>query len=140
MDAGHRSGSVSAPPLQAGMLSYIAPVLHVADLARSVAFYRDRLEFDVVFTYEGFYAEMSRDGCRIHLDCAPPAPRDQAAFERDEHIDVCIVVADAELLWTGFASKGVSVSVELRDMPYGSEFYVRDPDGYILGFVQPKTD
>ena len=23
-------------------------------------------------------------------------------------------------------------------MPYGTEFYVRDPDGYILGFVQPK--
>jgi hypothetical protein len=22
-------------------------------------------------------------------------------------------------------------------MPYGTEFYVRDPDGYILGFVQP---
>jgi len=22
-------------------------------------------------------------------------------------------------------------------MPYGREFYVRDPDGYILGFIQP---
>jgi hypothetical protein len=27
--------------------------------------------------------------------------------------------------------------VALRKKPYGSEFYVRDPDGYILGFVQP---
>ena len=126
--------------MQAGMLSYIAPVLLVSDLARSVAFYRDRLEFDVVFVYEGFYAELTRDGCRIHLNCAPPTRRDQAAFERDEHIDVCIVVADAEVLWTGFASKGVSFSVQLREMPYGSEFYVRDPDGYILGFVQPKPD
>ena len=24
----------------------------------------------------------------------------------------------------------------LRKMPYGTEFYVRDPDGYILGFIQ----
>ena len=131
---------MSARAPQAGMLSYIAPVLHVSDLARSVAFYRDRLEFDVQFVYENFYAELSRDGCRIHLNCAPPAPRDQDAFERNEHIDVCIVVADAEVLWTGFASKGVGFSVPLRDMPYGSEFYVRDPDGYILGFVQPKPD
>ena len=46
------------------------------------------------------------------------------------------MVADADLLWTGFASKGVSFSVELRDMPYGSEFYVRDPDGYILCFSE----
>jgi hypothetical protein len=27
--------------------------------------------------------------------------------------------------------------VPLRSMPYGREFYVRDPDGYILGFVEP---
>ena len=131
---------MSARATQAGMLDYIAPVLRVVDLERAVAFYRDRLEFEVVFIYEGFYAEVSRDGCRIHLSCAPPTPRDQSAFERDEHIDVCIVVADAKVLWTGFASKGVSFSVQLRDMPYGAEFYVRDPDGYILGFVQPKPD
>ncbi len=137
MDARRRTGSVSAGPT---MLTYVAPVLRVRDLGRAVAFYRDRLEFEVVFVYENFYAEVARDGCRIHLDCAPPTPRDQAAFERDEHIDVCIVVADAEILWTGFASKGVPFSVPLRDMPYGSEFYVRDPDGYIIGFVQPKPD
>ena len=131
---------MSARATQAGMLDYIAPVLRVVDLERAVAFYRDRLEFDVVFIYEGFYAEVSRDGCRIHLSCAPPTPRDKSAFERDEHIDVCIVVADAKVLWTGFASKGVSFSVQLRDMPYGAEFYVRDPDGYILGFVQPNPD
>ena len=122
------------------MLDYIAPVLQVRDLERAVAFYRDRLEFEVVFVYENFYAEVARDGCRIHLNRAAPTPRDQAAFERDEHIDVCIVVADAEVLWTGFASKGVPFSVRLRDMPYGSEFYVRDPDGYVIGFVQPKPD
>ena len=122
------------------MLDYIAPVLRVRDLERAVGFYRDRLEFEVVFVYENFYAEVARDGCRIHLNCAPPAARDQAAFERDEHIDICIVVADAEVLWTGFASKGVPFSVRLRDMPYGSEFYVRDPDGYVIGFVQPKPD
>jgi hypothetical protein len=23
-------------------------------------------------------------------------------------------------------------------MPYGKEFYVRDPDGHVLGFVQPS--
>ena len=122
------------------MLTYIAPVLRVLDLGRAVAFYRDRLEFEVVFVYENFYAEVVRDGCRIHLNCAAPTPRDQAAFERAEQIDICIVVADAEVLWTGFASKGVPFSVRLRDMPYGSEFYVRDPDDYIIGFVQPKPD
>ena len=35
------------------------------------------------------------------------------------------------------ASKGVTFAVPLRHMPYGIEFYVRDPDGYVLGFIQP---
>ena len=118
-------------------LSHIAPVFRVSDLQRSLAYYRDRLGFEVEFDYEGFYASVRRDGCHVHLNCAPPAPRDQATFERSEHIDACIVVHDAEALSRGFAASGAAFSMPLRPMPYGKEFYVRDPDGYILGFVQP---
>ena len=117
--------------------SYIAPVFRVADLAKSIAFYRDRLGFEVEFNYENFYASVWRDGCRLHLQCAPATPRDQAAFEREERIDICVGVTDAATLSSGFAGKGVEFSTPLRKMPYGTEFYVRDPDGYILGFVQP---
>jgi catechol 2,3-dioxygenase-like lactoylglutathione lyase family enzyme len=117
-------------------LSYIAPVFRVADLSRSLAFYRDRLSFAIEFVYEGFYAGVCRDDCRIHFKCAPPAARDQVAFEKEEHIDVCIGVRSAESLSAEFASQGVPFVVPLREMPYGQEFYVRDPDGYVLGFVQ----
>jgi hypothetical protein len=65
-----------------------------------------------------------------------PAPRDQKAFEREEHIDACVGVQSAETLSAAFASVGISFLVPLRQMPYGMEFYVRDPDGYVLGFVQ----
>lgn len=123
-----------------GSLKYIAPVLRVEDLARSLAFYRDKLGFELDFSYEGFYASVRRDGCYIHLNCAPPAPRDQAAFERDEHIDACVVVQSAEALAASFASVGVAFTMPLRQMPYGIEFYVRDPDGYVLGFVQPAQE
>jgi catechol 2,3-dioxygenase-like lactoylglutathione lyase family enzyme len=118
-------------------VTYIAPVLRVTDLPRALAFYRERLGFELDFCYEDFYASVSRDGCRLHLTCAPPTPRDQAAFERDEHIDVCVAVTDAPSLSAGFASAGVTFTVPLRQMPYGTEFYVRDPDGHILGFIQP---
>ena len=115
---------------------YIAPVFRVADLPRSLAFYRDRLGFAVEFVHESFYAGVCRNGCHIHLKCSPPAPRDQAAFEREEHIDACIGVSSAETLAESFASAGVAFVVSLRRMPYGIEFYVRDPDGYVLGFVE----
>jgi catechol 2,3-dioxygenase-like lactoylglutathione lyase family enzyme len=117
-------------------LSYIAPVFRVADIPRSLAFYRDQLSFVVEFVYEGFYAGVCRDDCRIHLKCAPPTVRDQAAFEGEEQIDVCVGAHNAESLSAHFASTGVPFVVPLRATPYGQEFFVRDPDGYVLGFVQ----
>lgn len=121
----------------ASRLKYVAPVLRVIDLQRSLAYYRDQLGFELEFDYEGFYASVIRDGCRIHLNCAAPLLRDQGAFEAAEHLDACFGVEDAEALAKAFASSGAAFSVALRSMPYGKEFYVRDPDGYILGFIQP---
>jgi hypothetical protein len=49
--------------------------------------------------------------------------------------------ADAALarleLSSAFSMDGADFSMPLRKMPYGTEFYVRDPDGYVLGFIQP---
>jgi catechol 2,3-dioxygenase-like lactoylglutathione lyase family enzyme len=109
----------------------------VSDLGRSLAFYRDQLGFEVEFVYENFYAGIWRDGCRIHFNRAPPIPRDQAAFESGEYIDIYTSIHDAEKLSAGFGAAGVKFTVPLRQMPYGTEFYVRDPDGYILAFIQP---
>jgi catechol 2,3-dioxygenase-like lactoylglutathione lyase family enzyme len=123
-------------------LTHIAPVFRVADVPRSLAFYRDRLGFTVEFVHESFYAGVCRDGCHIHLKCSSPIPRDQTVFEGEEQIDACIGVSSAETLAESFASAGVSFLVSLRRMPYGTEFYIRDPDGYVLGFVQstPTTN
>ena len=78
--------------------------------------------------------------CHIHLNCAPPTPRDQAGFEGAERIDACVVVQDVQSLSASFASARVPIVVALRQMPYGAEFYVRDPDGYLLGFIQPARE
>ncbi len=117
-------------------LNYVAPVFRVSDLARSLAYYRERLGFAVEFNYEGFYAGVVRDDCRVHLKCSAPFERDQAAFEAAEHLDACFGVQGAEDLASRLASAGAAFSVPLRSMPYGMEFYIKDPDGYILGFIQ----
>jgi catechol 2,3-dioxygenase-like lactoylglutathione lyase family enzyme len=122
-----------------GNLSYIAPVFRVADLHRSLSYYREQLGFDTEFVYEGFYAGVLCEGCRIHLKCAPVSMRDQAIFEAEENLDVCFSVRDAETLASQLSAKGAVFSVKLRAMPYGKEFYIRDPDGYILGFVQSRV-
>jgi uncharacterized glyoxalase superfamily protein PhnB len=119
------------------LLKHVAPVFQVAELPRALVYYRERLGFEVEFVYEGFYASVVRDGCHIHLNCSSPPARDQRAFEAAEHIDACFVVENAEALAASLAAAGAEFSVRLRSMPYGTEFYIRDPDGYILGFVQP---
>ena len=121
-------------------LVYVAPVFRVTDLQRSLSYYRDFLGFEVEFDYEGFYAGVLRDGCRVHLTCAAPPERDEKAFEAAEHIDACFGVRDAQALASRFAAAGAVFSVPLRNMPYGREFYVKDPDGYILGFIEPAAD
>jgi catechol 2,3-dioxygenase-like lactoylglutathione lyase family enzyme len=118
-------------------LNYVAPVFRVSNLARALLFYREKLGFELDFSYEGFYASVHRDGCYIHLKCASPQQRDRAAFEHAEHIDACAVISAAADLASEFSSAGAPFTVPLRTMPYGVEFYVRDPDGYIIGFVQP---
>ena len=55
----------------AARLQMIAPQFLVDDLDLALAYYRDRLGFTVDFTYESFYAAVSRDGVTVHLKCAP---------------------------------------------------------------------
>lgn len=117
-------------------LNYVAPVFRVSDLSRSLSYYRDQLGFEISFNYEEFYAEVVRDGCHIHLKHATPIERKQNAFEAEEHLDACFGVQDAHALASRFAKAGATFSIPLRSQPYGREFYVRDPDGYILGFVE----
>lgn len=121
-------------------LTNVAPVLRVAQLDRSIAYYRDRLGFAIEFEHEGFYAGVVRDGCRIHLKCSPPVERDAAAFEAAEHIDACFSVEGIELFASEVIASEASIAVALRQMPYGKELYVRDPDGYVLGFVEAQAE
>lgn len=115
-------------------LAWSAPVFPVADLERAIAHYRDRLGFEVDFVHAGFYAGVRRGGCRVHLKhVAPSRERD---ITDSEHVDACIGVRDIETLAATFARSGADFAVPLRRMPYGSEFYLRDADGHVLGFVE----
>ena len=63
-------------------LSQTIPALPVRDAARAVAFYRDRLGFDVVHEDAGF-AVMSRDDAVLHLwEASDESWRDRDLVER----------------------------------------------------------
>ncbi len=119
-------------------LTGMSPQFLVADLDRSIGFYTGQLGFDLDFRYEHFYAGIVRDGHSIHLKLSD-APRGERDFRREnEHLDVTFTVDDIRTAYRDAQSKSVPVIQPLRKMPYGHEFYVSDPDGYILAFVETK--
>ena len=116
----------------------IAPQFLVDDVERSIAYYRDHLGFEVDFVYDSFYASVSRDGCAIHLKHAPKIAADRAHRKQHEHLDASIAVSGIRDLFSELQTRGAIVLKPLEQRPWAClDFYVEDPDGYILCFSEP---
>jgi catechol 2,3-dioxygenase-like lactoylglutathione lyase family enzyme len=119
-------------------LTAIAPQFLVNDLGSSAEYYCRRLGFVLDFTHDGFYASVSRDGCAIHLKEAPKTEADRAHRRQHEHLDAHIAVRNATALHGELLSRGARITRPLDDRPWACrDFYVEDPDGYILCFSEP---
>jgi len=115
----------------------IAPQFLVDDLDRAMAYYRDKLGFELDFEYESFYAAVSRDGFAIHLKHAPKLPADREHRKQDEHLDAYISVSGIRDLFSELQLRGARVIKPLEERPWAClDFYVEDPDGYILCFSE----
>jgi uncharacterized glyoxalase superfamily protein PhnB len=121
-------------------LTGISPQFLVDDLARSIEHYGRCLGFDLDFQYQDFYASVSRDGCAIHLKAAPKNEADRAHRQQNEHLDAYMAVSNATALYDELRSRGAVVTRPLEDRPWSCrDFYVQDPDGYILCFSEPTA-
>jgi catechol 2,3-dioxygenase-like lactoylglutathione lyase family enzyme len=126
-------------------------LLQVFDMNEAVAFYRDRLGFEIVSdsgavdTPEGrffHWAWLRLGGADLMLNTAydegkrPPArdPARQAA-----HGDVCIYFACPDVDGVAAELRASGIDFEgPRDAPYGMrQLWLNDPDGYQLCFQAP---
>ena len=114
----------------------MSPQLLVADIDRSVEFYTKKLGFDVDFQYEDFYAGIIKDGYSIHLKMGNPSPEEKEKRRNREDLDIVFSVDGIEDLYEELSNRSVEFAQSLRDMPYGKEFYVADPDGNIIAFLE----
>src|SRR5215813_10460153 len=114
--------------------------LLVDDLDRAIAYYCDKLGFVLDFKYQGFYASVSRDGFAIHLKCAPKLPADREFRKQNEHLDAYISVSGVRDLFSELEMRGAQVIKPLQEQPWACvDFYVVDPDGYILCFSEQNA-
>ncbi|MDN3580611.1 VOC family protein [Mucilaginibacter flavus] len=114
----------------------MSPLFVVADLEQSLNFYRQNLGFEIDFRYEDFYAGIIKDGFSIHLKLGYSAIKNRVSNSDDEHIDLTFEITGINDFFEVIKTLPVTIIQPLRQMPYGTEFYIADPDGYTLAFLE----
>jgi predicted enzyme related to lactoylglutathione lyase len=114
----------------------MSPQLLVTDLDNSINFYIEKLNFELEFRYEDFYAGIVKDGCSIHLKSGKPSLEERTNKRENNDLDIVFSIDNVETLYEQFLKKSIYIVQPLCDRPYGKEFYIADPDGYIFAFLE----
>jgi len=114
----------------------MSPQFLVTDIEHSIEFYTKKLGFDLEFRYEDFYAGIIKDSYSLHLKFGKPSIEERKSKRENEDLDVIFSVEGVENLYEEFVNKSVEIIQPLCDRPYGKEFYIADPDSYILAFLE----
>jgi uncharacterized glyoxalase superfamily protein PhnB len=129
-------------------LSKLTPNLIVADVSRSLAFYRDVLGFQLGLTVppDGepyVFASVQSGTIEIFLNAPEPAYTEYPAFKERPiggTLTLFIEVVDVEG-WHASLSGRVTVVMPLERKWYGmTEFAIADPDGYVITFAERSAD
>ena len=127
-------------------ISGISPLFIVRDVPKSLAFYRDRLGFEI--TFQGpepddiFFGIVRRGGAQILFKEVGVAPVPNYTRDIKQGIarwDAYVSVPDPDALAAEFASRNVELFLPLQDTEDGLRgFELQDVDGYILFFGRPR--
>lgn len=131
-------------PIRAA-LSAISPLFVVGDLQQALAFYVERLGFEVTHQApapDPFFAIVARDGVQLMLKVVA---EDVGALPNrsrhpDARWDAYIHVPDPDALEAEFRARRVTFSAPLTDTDDGLRgFELIDHDGYQLFFGRPMS-
>lgn len=124
----------------------IAPLFIVKDVPAALAFYRDRLGFDI--TFQGpepddiFFGIVQRGGAMIMFKDVGVAPVPNYTRDVKQGIarwDAYAHVPEPDALAAEFSSREVPFFVALGDTDDGLRgFEIQDADGYVLFFGRPR--
>lgn len=121
-------------------------ILAVADVERSVAFYSERLGFDVEATYDDPpYATLTRAGMRLSLAEQGHSAEDRPGVTMNAPSDPSSLQAVLVLEMSGvrdayesLSAAGVPFLAEPYSPPWGGHrCFAVDPDGYLVELEEP---
>jgi len=127
-------------------ISAISPFFIVNDVPTSLAFYHDRLGFEI--TFQGpepndiFFGIVRRGGAQILLKAIGVAPVPNCTRDVKKGIarwDAFVYVPDPDALAAEFTSRNISFLEPLKDTDDGLRgFELKDADGYVLFFGRTR--
>ena len=124
----------------------IAPFFIVRDVPAAMAFYRDRLGFEIMFQgpepNDIFFGIVRRDAAMILLKAVGVEPVPNYTRDIKQGIarwDAYLDVPDPDALAAEFATRNVEFFLPVTDTSDGLRgFEVKDADGYLLFFGRPN--
>ena len=127
-------------------ISGISPFFIVRHVPSALAFYRDRLGFEITFQGPApddiFFGIVRRGGAMILLKDVgvDPLPNYKRDVEKGiARWDAYLYVPDPDALAAEFAARNVEFFVPLKDTDDGLRgFELEDADGYVLFFGRPR--
>ncbi|PHS24832.1 MAG: glyoxalase [Methylophaga sp.] len=111
----------------------------VADLERSLLFYRDILGIEQNMTrpnfpFDGAWLDLTEGGQQLHLMQLPnPDPKDGRPEHGGKDKHVALVVDNLDALAAKLEAEGITFS---RSKSGRAAFFCRDPDGNALEFAE----
>jgi len=129
----------SSPAAVEPALLSTVPILFVRDVAAAVAYYAERLGFEVDFLHGNppFYGSVSRDRSCLHLRFVHEPSFAALAAREESLILATIEVQNVKGLFIEYEGRGVEFSQRLVRQAWGGiDFHVRDRDGNVISFVE----
>jgi len=120
----------------------VSPFFIVHDATAALAFYRDKLGFEI--TFQGppddiFFGIVERGGAMIMLKDVGVDPLPNYKREPGARWDAYVYVPDPDALAAEFASRDVEFSEPLKDTHDDLRgFELKDNNGYVLFFGRPR--
>jgi catechol 2,3-dioxygenase-like lactoylglutathione lyase family enzyme len=126
------------------VINGIAPCFIVRNAAAAIAFYRDKLGFNIEYQepeHDPFFAIVCRDSSMLFVKAVGVDPTPNYTRHRYARLDAYVSVPDPDALAAEFASRGVIFSEPLKDANDGLRgFELKDADGYVLFFGRPREN
>ncbi len=107
-------------------------IFTVKDALASLAYYRDRIGFDVAFEYgtPTFYVGLCSGEVSLHLVAAAQAPRQPGQAAVSIHVD------DVDAVHADLVKRGARILNAPKDQDYGlRDFGIADIDGNMIFFA-----